>query len=78
MVNAAIEELVNQEEDDTQKGRYLTFLIGNKFYGIEIRCVTEIIGLQPITEVPDLPEYIKGIINLRGKIIPVMGRKNEV
>ncbi|SDI23076.1 purine-binding chemotaxis protein CheW [Desulfosporosinus hippei DSM 8344] len=44
MVNAASEELVDQEED-TQKVRYLTFLIGNEFYGIEIRCVTEIIGL---------------------------------
>ena len=43
-----------------------------EYYGIEIQRVTEIIGVQPITEVPELPEYIKGIINLRGKIIPVM------
>ena len=41
-------------------------------YGIEIKYVTEIIGLQPITAVPDLPNYIQGIINLRGTIIPVM------
>ncbi|KLU65369.1 MULTISPECIES: chemotaxis protein CheW [Desulfosporosinus] len=60
------------EEEDTQKGKFLTFLLGNEFYGIEIKFVTEIIGFQPITEVPDLPDYIKGIINLRGKIIPVM------
>jgi purine-binding chemotaxis protein CheW len=60
------------EEEDTQKGKYLTFSLGKEFYGIEIRYVTEIIGLQPITEIPELPEYIKGIINLRGKIIPVM------
>lgn len=59
-------------EEDTQKGKYLTFSIGNEFYGIEIAHVTEIIGLQPITEVPELPVYVKGIINLRGKIIPVM------
>jgi len=59
-------------EEDTQKGRYLTFLIGKETYGIEIRFVTEIIGIQAITEIPELPEYIKGIINLRGKIIPVM------
>ncbi|PKM87777.1 MAG: chemotaxis protein CheW [Firmicutes bacterium HGW-Firmicutes-12] len=64
-------ELLEQEED-TQKDRFLTFLIGNEFYGIEIRFVTEIIGIQAVTEVPDLPEYIRGIINLRGKIIPVM------
>ena len=59
-------------EEDTQKGKFLTFSLENEFYGIEIKYVIEIIGLQPITEVPELPEYIKGIINLRGKIIPVM------
>ncbi|WP_071392860.1 chemotaxis protein CheW [Bacillus tuaregi] len=59
-------------EEDTQKDRFLTFEIGEESYGIEIKFVTEIIGLQPITEVPELPEYIRGIINLRGKIIPVM------
>ncbi|NLJ41545.1 MAG: purine-binding chemotaxis protein CheW [Clostridiales bacterium] len=59
-------------EEDTQKDRYLTFSLGKESYGIEIEHVTEIIGIQPITEVPELPEYIKGIINLRGKIIPVM------
>lgn len=58
--------------EDTQKGKFLTFCIGNEFYGIEIKYVTEIIGLQPITEIPEMPTYIKGIINLRGKIIPVM------
>ncbi len=58
--------------EDTQRGKYLTFAIGNETYGIEIRYVTEIIGIQPITEVPEVPEYVKGIINLRGKIIPVI------
>lgn len=59
-------------EEDTQKGKYLTFLLDKEVYAIEIKYVTEIIGFQPITEVPELPDYIKGIINLRGKIIPVM------
>jgi len=59
-------------EEDTQKGRYLTFSLGRESYGIEIRYVTEIIGIQPITEIPELPDYVKGIMNLRGKIIPVM------
>jgi purine-binding chemotaxis protein CheW len=59
-------------EQDTQKGRYLTFSLGKESYGIEINYVTEIIGIQAITELPELPEYVKGIINLRGKIIPVM------
>lgn len=61
-----------EEEEDTQKGKFLTFSLGNESYGIEIMYVTEIVGIQPITEVPELPDYIKGIINLRGKIIPVM------
>ncbi|MFZ5351660.1 MAG: chemotaxis protein CheW [Bacillota bacterium] len=59
-------------EEDTQKGKFLKFSLGKESYGIEILYVTEIIGLQPITELPELPEYIRGIINLRGKIIPVM------
>ena len=59
-------------EEDTQKGRYLTFSLGKESYGLEIAYVTEIIGIQTITEVPELPEYVRGIINLRGKIIPVM------
>lgn len=67
-----IAQELNEQEEDTQKSKYLTFNIGNETYAIEIRYVTEIIGIQPITEVPEVPEYIKGIINLRGKIIPVM------
>ncbi|MBP2663122.1 MAG: CheW protein [Firmicutes bacterium] len=59
-------------EEDTQKGKFLTFTLGAEVYGIEIKYVTEIIGMQPVTQVPDLPEYVKGIINLRGKIIPVI------
>lgn len=60
------------EEEDTQKGKFLTFSLGKEYYGIDIIYVTEIVGIQPITEVPELPDYLKGIINLRGKIIPVM------
>lgn len=69
---AELNDNTNTLEEDTQKGRYLTFSLGNESYGIEIHYVTEIIGLQTITEVPELPDYIRGIINLRGKIIPVM------
>lgn len=71
MAETVIQEIMEQEED-TQKGRFLTFTLSNESYGIEICYVTEIIGIQYITEIPDLPEYIRGIINLRGKIIPVM------
>lgn len=66
-----INENVDMDED-TQKGKYLTFVLDSESYGIGINNVTEIIGIQPITLVPELPSYIKGIINLRGKIIPVM------
>jgi len=59
-------------EEDTQKGKYLTFTVGSEVYGLEIQYITEIIGIQKITQMPELPEYMKGIINLRGKIIPVM------
>jgi len=59
-------------EEDTQKNRFLTFSLDKETYGVEIKYVIEIIGIQTITEIPELPEYIKGIINLRGKIIPVM------
>ena len=70
-MSEALENVLKYEED-TQKGKYLTFIIGKEVYGIETKYVTEIIGMQQITEVPELPEYIKGIINLRGKIIPVL------
>lgn len=59
-------------EEDTQHGKYLTFSLGREVFGIEIKYVTEIIGIQPITEIPEVPVYVKGIINLRGKIIPAI------
>ena len=53
-------------------GKYLTFILEAEEYGIEILKVREIIGLMDITEVPRTPECIRGVINLRGKIIPVL------
>src|SRR6056297_2419145 len=61
----------NQEED-TQKGRFLTFKLGEESFGLEIKYVTEIVGIQPITNIPEVPQYVKGIINLRGKVISVI------
>ena len=57
---------------DTQKGKYVTFKSGNEYFGLKIQYVNEIIGFQEITAVPESEEYIKGLINLRGKIIPVI------
>ena len=64
--------VLSEENEDTQKDKFLTFRIANEDYGIEIRYVTEIIGIQRITEIPSMPVFIKGVINLRGKVIPVM------
>ena len=69
---AQIDVKERMEQEDTQKGKFLNFSMGSEMYGIEVRNVIEIIGILPMTEVPELPVYIKGIINLRGKIIPVM------
>ncbi len=55
-----------------QGGKHLTFSLGKENYGIPILQVREIIGMMEITEVPKTPEFIKGVINLRGKIIPIM------
>jgi purine-binding chemotaxis protein CheW len=64
----------NQIESSSQatSGKYLTFLLGQESYGVEVLKVREIIRLQAITNVPRMPEYVKGVINLRGKIIPVI------
>ncbi len=57
---------------DTQKNKYVTFKSGNEFFGLKIEYVNEIIVYQEVTEVPETEDYIKGLINLRGKIIPVI------
>ena len=53
-------------------GKYLTFRLGSEEYGLEIMKVREIIGLMDITDVPRTPQHIRGVINLRGRIIPVL------
>ena len=53
-------------------GRYLTFMLGRESYGLPVLGVREIIRLCPITPVPKVPAYIKGVINLRGKVIPIL------
>lgn len=56
---------------DSRAGKYLTFFLSNEEYGLEILKVSEIIGMQPITRVPRVPEFVRGVINLRGKVIPI-------
>jgi purine-binding chemotaxis protein CheW len=55
----------------SRAGKYLTFFLAGEEYGLEILKVSEIIGLQPITRVPRMPEFVRGVINLRGKVIPI-------
>ncbi|MBF0198839.1 MAG: purine-binding chemotaxis protein CheW [Planctomycetes bacterium] len=64
--------IIEDEEEYDLKDRYLTFYVGREAYGIPIKDVIEIIGMQSITPVPETEEYIKGVINLRGKVIPVL------
>ena len=62
------EEILDSKTDDL----YMVFVINNQKYALSSKYITEIIEILPITKVPFLPEYMKGIINLRSTIIPVM------
>ncbi|HSW30465.1 MAG TPA: chemotaxis protein CheW [Longimicrobiales bacterium] len=53
-------------------GKFLTFFLDQEEYGIEILSVREIIGLLPVTPVPQTPHYVQGVVNLRGQVIPVV------
>jgi purine-binding chemotaxis protein CheW len=66
VMNQAVKSMHDRE------GKYLTFSLGKEEYGIGILKIKEIIGMMPITPVPQTPEYIKGVVNLRGKVIPVL------
>ena len=57
---------------DARAGKYLTFQLANEEFGIRVLKVREIIGVQEITSVPQTPPHIKGVINLRGKVVPVI------
>ncbi len=60
------------EGSDTQKGKYMTFKSGQEYFGLEIQYVQQIIQNQTVTMIPETEDYIKGLINLRGRIIPVV------
>ena len=67
------EELMDLTDDDeAQKSKYMTFKSGNEYFGLKIQYVNEIIQIPSITAIPRTEEYIKGLINLRGKIVPVI------
>jgi purine-binding chemotaxis protein CheW len=66
----ALQARIRSEVD--REGKYLTFTMAEEEYGIGILKIKEIIGMMPITSVPQTPEFVKGVINLRGKVIPVV------
>lgn len=66
------ETLLGSDEHEAQKGKYMTFKSCNEYFGLKIQYVNEIISFQAITAIPETEDYIKGLINLRGKIIPVI------
>jgi purine-binding chemotaxis protein CheW len=65
-INQALKVMAERE------GKYLTFTLADEEYGIGILKIKEIIGMIPVTSVPKTPEFVKGVINLRGKVIPVI------
>ncbi len=64
--------ITDEEDDNSQDNKFLLFNLGDEVYGIGILYVTDIIEMQKITEVPDMPNFVKGVINLRGKVIPII------
>ncbi len=72
MSQTAKESRQTQHTPAEKEGKYLTFALGAEEYGLEILKVREIIGYMDITAVPQTPGYVKGVINLRGQVIPVV------
>lgn len=65
-------EALAEKKTIEHDGKFLTFVLGEEVYGIEILKAREIIGLMDVTSVPQTPGYMKGVINLRGKVIPII------
>ncbi len=73
------EEMYNEITTQAMKEgtEVLVFYIEDVLYAIDIKYVVEIIGMQPITQIPKIPEYINGVINIRGKVVPVMSVRKK-
>ena len=63
---------------NTTGGQILLYYIDHELFGIEIQYITEIIGMQPITVVPNVPSFIKGVINIRGQVVPVISIRHKI
>ncbi len=73
-------EVIQTQKNDFNMngGQILLYYIDNVLYGIEIEYITEIISILPITVVPRVPSFIKGVINIRGKVVPVISIRNKI
>jgi purine-binding chemotaxis protein CheW len=63
---------VSASQTDARSGKYLTFQLGREEFGIRVLKVREIMGILEITAVPQTPAHVKGVVNLRGKVVPVI------
>jgi len=70
--NMAVNPSASEVGIKAKPGKYLTFFLGDEQYGLEIMKVQDIISMMSITRVPKTPDYIRGVINLRGKVIPIL------
>jgi purine-binding chemotaxis protein CheW len=72
MGTSTLEPQTSSTTTNANAGKYLTFVLGHESYGISVLKVREIIRLMDITSVPQMPPYVKGVINLRGKVVPIV------
>jgi purine-binding chemotaxis protein CheW len=72
MISPAEQDVTTAAEAGAREGKYLTLFLGDEEYGLEVTKVQEIIRMLPVTRVPRAPAFVRGVINLRGRIIPVL------
>lgn len=75
--NSATGDLVHQQGNETEGSQFLTFMLAGEEYGIDILRVQEIKGWDSVTPIPNAPEYIRGVINLRGTIVPIIDMRRR-
>lgn len=71
------EDFLDDGETESESGKFLLFDLGEEAYGIPISSIIQIVEMQPITHIPDMPDYVKGIINIRGQIIPTIDLRSR-
>jgi purine-binding chemotaxis protein CheW len=77
-LEAAIKERTQQSGDTAEGSQFLTFRLGDEVYGVDILRVQEIKGYTAVTKIPNQPSYIKGVMNLRGTIVPIVELRTKV